>query len=179
MRPSIARAADILLAGGVITCPTEGVFGLSCMPDDPRAIRRLLAIKDRDPAKGLILIAAGREQLQDWIAISPQDIPEPVENRPVTWIVPAADSVSELVRGEHAGIAVRLTTHPVARALCEAVDSPLISTSANRAGEAPPTSKLALRRELGDRVDYIVPGDCGPAGGPSEIRELASGKKFR
>ena len=179
MRQFISRAADVLLGGGVITCPTEGVFGLSCMPDNSDALLRLLEIKQRDPAKGLILIAASREQLRDWIAVSPDDIPDPLPDQAVTWIVAAADGVSELVRGEHSGVAVRITTNPIARSLCEAVGSALISSSANLAGEATVTNSDALHRKFAGRVDYILPGECGPATGPSEIIDLKSGKKLR
>jgi hypothetical protein len=104
MNLCISKAVRVLRDGGVVCCPTEGVFGLSCMPDDALAIIRLLAIKQRDAAKGLILIAASKEQLQDWIAIPPERIPDPDPTRPITWIVPAAANVSILVRGEHTGI---------------------------------------------------------------------------
>ena len=56
-----------MLGGGVIAYPTEGIFGLGCMPDDDAALLRLLTLKQRDPDKGLILIASQKEQLDDWI----------------------------------------------------------------------------------------------------------------
>lgn len=74
MRLFIAKAADVLLEGGLVTCPTEGLFGLSCMPDDPLALLRLLKLKKRDPSKGLILIAADRAQLHDWIDLASRQI---------------------------------------------------------------------------------------------------------
>jgi len=67
MRLSIAKAADTLLGGGLIAYPTEGVYGLGCMPDDDAAVLRLLTLKGRDPGKGLIVIAADKRQLDDWI----------------------------------------------------------------------------------------------------------------
>jgi L-threonylcarbamoyladenylate synthase len=179
MNQFISRATDILLGGGVITCPTEGVFGLICMPDNAAALLRLLEIKQRDPAKGLILMAASKQQLRDWIAMPPDSIPDPQPDQAITWIVPAAAGVSELVRGEHSGIAVRITTHPTARSLCEAVGSALISSSANIAGEAPVSDSDALHREFAGSVDYVLPGECGPATGPSEIIDLKTGKKLR
>jgi L-threonylcarbamoyladenylate synthase len=179
MKPFISRAADVLLGGGIITCPTEGVFGLSCMPDNPAAIKRLLRIKRRDPAKGLILIAATKDQLKDWIDVPVEKIPDANPSQPISWIVPAAVSVSALVRGDHDEVAVRVTTNPVAQALCEAVESPLVSTSANIVGEAPIRNRLILRRKFAGCVDYMVPGDCGPATGPSEIRNLSTGEVLR
>ena len=54
----ILYAADVLFRGGVIAYPTEGVYGLGCLPDDVPAVRRVIGIKRRDASKGLILIAA-------------------------------------------------------------------------------------------------------------------------
>lgn len=176
---SIKLAAAVLRDGGLITCPTEGVFGLSCLPDNAAAVTRLLEIKKRDPAKGLILIAASSEQFRDWIAIAPEEIPAPAPEQAITWIVPAAENASSLVRGEHQSIAVRVTSNPIARALCEAVASPLVSTSANLSGEDTVTDSAALSREFAGRVDYIVPGECGPLTGPSSIIDLESGRKLR
>ena len=175
----IAHAAEVLREGGVITCPTEGVFGLSCLPGNAAAVQRLLDIKQRDAAKGLILIVASKDQLRGWVAVATDDIPDPKPDQSITWIVPASENVSPLIRGEHAGIAVRITSNPVASALCAAVESPLVSTSANLAGEPTVTDQVALSREFAGRVDYIVPGECGPLSGPSEIIDLESGRKLR
>ncbi len=176
----INRAARILRSGGVVAYPTEGVYGLGCLPDDFVAVSRVLDIKDRDPALGLVLIATDIEQLHDWIE-SPERLPElkSTSDQPVTWIVPATDDVPYWIRGAHSGLAVRMTQHPIAGALCDATDSALVSTSANVRGRPPARSIFVLRRRFGHLVDYIVPGQCGPTSGPSEIRELASGKVLR
>lgn len=179
MKAAIIRAANTLLAGGVIAYPTEGVYGLGCMPDDLEALARLLLIKQRDPGKGLILIAAHKDQLDDWIEPDGSGIPDPDPGQPITWIAAAKPRVSGLVRGDHESVAVRLTTNPVAAAICAAVSSPVVSTSANFSGEPVARNGHVLRRKFGRCVDYIVPGRCGPASGPSEIRDLASGTVLR
>ena len=179
MKLAVARAAEVLLGGGIVTMPTEGVFGLSCMPDDEAALLRLLTLKRRDPAKGLILIASSRDQLAPWLADDARSIPDPDPAQPVTWIVAARPDVSPLVRGKHQSLAVRLTLNPVARSICDAVDSPLVSTSANLAGEATARNRFVLRRKFSGCVDYVVPGECGPAAGPSEIRNLRTGEVLR
>jgi len=176
----VLHAVDVLLRGGVIAYPTEGVFGLGCLPDDVGAVQRILDIKQRDAAKGLILVAARAAQLEGWAALPDgKSLPEPDPSQPVTWLVPPGPNVSPLLRGEHATIAVRLTTNPTAKALCEAVDSPLVSTSANLSGKPTARNRYVLRRQFADVVDYVVPGDCGPARGPSEIRDFASGRILR
>ena len=177
---SVLHAANVLLRGGVIAYPTEGVFGLGCLPDDPQALRRLLDIKRRDAAKGLIVIAANASQLEGWIDLpAGRSLPEPDPDHPITWIVPPGTKASPLLRGEHTSLAVRITSNPVAKALCLAVESPLVSTSANLSGKPTARNRFVLRRQFANVVNYLVPGDCGPASGPSEIRDFISGKILR
>lgn len=176
----VAQAAAILLRGGVIAYPTEGVFGLGCLPDDLDAIQRLLDIKKRDPAKGLILIAADASQLDGWMDLPcGQTLPEAEPLKPITWIVPPGDKVAAILRGDNDTIAIRLTTHPIAESLCNAVGSPLVSTSANLSGQPVARNQFVLRRQFASLVDYVVPGNCGPSSGPSEIRNLLSGQVLR
>ena len=177
---ALAVATDVLLRGGVIAYPTEGVFGLGCLPDDPIALQRVIDIKRRSAGKGLILIAADAAQLEGWATLPDGSaLPDPDPARPITWIVAPGPRVTPLLRGEHETIAVRITTNPTAKALCAAVDSPLVSTSANLSGKPVARNRFVLRRQFARVVDYIVPGDCGPASGPSEIRDFASGHVLR
>jgi len=176
----IQRAARILRDGGIVAYPTEGVFGLGCLPDNLAAVSRILQMKERSPTMGLALIAADPAQLGHWTAIPENSGPlNSSDENPVTWVVPATANVPAWIRGQHAGVAVRLTTHPIAHALCVATGSAIVSTSANVSGRPPARNAFVLRRCFGALVDYIVPGQCGPASGPSEIRELQSGKILR
>ena len=177
---SLQRAAEVLHGGGVIAYPTEGVFGLGCLPQDPVAVWRLLGIKQRDPSKGLILIASHTGQLEGLVSL-PDDrpLPTPDPDHPITWVVPAGSELHPIVRGKHRGLAVRLTSNPVAAAICDAADSAIVSTSANLSGHPAARNRFVLRRQFGARVDYIVPGECGPARGASEIRDLATGNVLR
>ena len=176
----LKRAAEVLYSGGVIAYPTEGVYGLGCLPDEDAAVERVLRLKHRAASKGLILIAAKAAQLEGWIDL-PADLalPNPDPAHPITWIVPPGPFVYPSLRGENDGIAVRLTTNTIARALCNTVDSPLVSTSANLSDRPTARNRYVLRRQFMRRVDYIVPGDCGPVDGPSEIRDLLTGKVLR
>ena len=154
-----SRASEVLLGGGVIAYPTEGVFGLGCLPDDIEAVERILAIKQRSPRKGLILIAARGEQFDDWIDPAARgELPEPDPRQPVTWIVPPSARVPALVTGDHPGLAVRITTNPTAAAICEDVDMPIVSTSANISGGPVARNRFVLRRNFGRLVDFVVPG---------------------
>jgi len=176
----IKKASDIMLNGGVIAYPTEGVFGLGCIPLDSEAVHRILKIKKRDVSSGLIVIASDFDQISDWVKISKEGA-ERILNEPdiVTWIVNKTDKVPTWVSGNHNSIAIRITKHPTASALCEASDSPLISTSANISGEEPPVDETELRDNFGNIVDYIVPGKCNLKKGSSMIKILENDEIIR
>ncbi len=173
-------AGRLVRAGGVVAYPTEGVFGIGCRPDDAAAVMRILEIKQRDPLQGLLLIGASLEQFDGWIDL-PANAPDLrcSAERPVTWVVPATDAVPVWIKGRHESVAIRITAHPVAAALCQNVGMPIVSTSANISGRPPARTSYILHKQFGPLVDAIVPGRCGPAIGSSEIRDLCSGRIVR
>lgn len=177
---SVDKALETLLQGGIIAYPTEGVFGLGCLPDKSEAVQRLLSIKQRDPAKGLIMIAANAALFEPWVELPEgESLPPADAKHPITWIVPANSGVNYEIRGDHDGIAIRITTHSVAKELSARLGSPIVSTSANLSGQPVVANQEELQSQFSQRVDYIVPGECGPSSRPSEIRELATGRVLR
>jgi len=178
----VHRAAHLIAAGGVIVHPTEGVFGLACDPGSPEAIDRILEIKRRDRAKGLILLAHNWETLQPWCApLDPGVCARLSKHWPghTTFIVPAAAGIDPRLTGGRDTLAVRVTAHPFSRALCAQLKSPIVSTSANRGGRPPARSAREARRALGGDVDLVVGGALGTAVGPSEIRDALSDRVVR
>jgi L-threonylcarbamoyladenylate synthase len=179
-----ATAADLLHRGGVIAYPTEAVWGLGCDPFDEAAVLRLLALKQRAVDKGLILIAAAASQfdgLLDWDAL-PGERCAAVHASwpgPHTWIVPATARVPRWITGSHAGVAVRVSAHPVVAALCTAFAAPLGSTSATPAGAAAPTTLAGFDPALLAALDGIVAGDTSGRDRPSDIRDARSGATLR
>ncbi len=175
-------AARTLHEGGIVAYPTEAVYGLGCDPRNREAVCRLLALKRRPMHKGLILIAAEYAQLLPYIR-------QPSPSRrlwleqswpgPVTWLIPARSGVPRWLRGRHATIAVRVTAHPLAAALCRAFGGAIVSTSANPAGLPPARTPLAVRRYFGDRLDSVIHGKTGSSRNPTEIRDLADGRVLR
>lgn len=175
-------ALQALSAGGVVACPTEAVWGLSCDPLNRSAVRRLLALKNRSPCKGLILVAANELQLEYLLADLGPKQRQALAARwpgPTTWLVPHAGRVPAWIHGAHDTVAVRVSNHPVVKALCLAWGGALVSTSANPGGRRPPRAGFQVRRYFGQRLDYLLPGAVGHSGRPSEIRDLASGEIIR
>lgn len=184
----IKRAARILWHGGVIAYPTEAVWGLGCDPDNQDACLELLQIKKRPVEKGMILIAADLDQIEDLLAPLTQEQQHQLAetwgaqhiNGAVTFLVPDVNNlVPAWVKGEHTAVALRVSQHPVVRALCHAFGGPLVSTSANLAGRPPARSRLAVEKNLGRQLDFVVPGELGGQKNPSRIIDLQTGRTLR
>lgn len=178
----IRRAADIVRRGGVIAYPAEGVWGLGCDPWNAQAVAYLLALKRRPAHKGLILVAATIEQFASCMA--PLD--ELSRARlmkswpgPQTWLVPASAEVPIWIRGKFDTVALRVSNHPVIRALCTELGGPMVSTSANPAGANPARALYQARRYFLSSIELYVPGALGNNRRPTAIRHLLSGKEIR
>jgi L-threonylcarbamoyladenylate synthase len=179
---AISLAARTLRAGGVIAYPTEAVFGLGCLPRNRAAVMRLLAVKRRSWRKGLILIAADVAQLAAYVVLPPEPQRSAVLESwpgPHTWILEARRGTPRWITGGRPAVAVRVTEHACARELCRRVRGALVSTSANLSRRPPHRRLLALRRDLGRRVDYVLAGELGGAQRPTTIRDGRTGEVLR
>lgn len=180
----IEQAAECLHHGAVLAYPTEAVWGLGCDPANQAAVLRLLQIKQRPAAKGLILVASTLAQLQPWIDVS--TVPAAKLSAitaqwpgPHTWVMPASALVPDWIRGQHASVAVRISAHPVVAALCDAFGAPLVSTSANLAGAEPPRQRDDIAAALLAQIDGVVAGDTGQLAKPTAIRDAITGSTLR
>lgn len=179
---TVGKAVECLRQGRVIAYPTEAVYGLGCDPIDETAVRRVLELKSRPADAGLILIADRLDRFGPFIGS--------VENvlldralatwpGPVTWLFPRAAGVPDWLAGSHPTVAVRVTAHPLCRALCEAFGGAIVSTSANPRAAPPARTPEQVTEYFGDALCGTVEGQLGAGGRPSEIRDLASGEVIR
>ena len=178
----IAQAARIVNGGGILAYPTEAVFGLGCDPANAQAVARLLDIKQRPVEKGLILVAANRDQLAPWIKTQSARHERQLADSwpgPNTWLVPARDDCPDWLTGEHTTLAVRVSAHPVVQALCSRLGGALVSTSANVSTLRPARSVLEVQLRFAGSIDYILCGELGGRSQPTTIRDLLSGQTVR
>jgi len=182
----LRRASETVRSGGVIAYPTEAVYGFGCDPWNPRAVSKILRIKRRSVNKGLIVIASDLAQLEPLIYFPNQKIKEKVTSTwpgPFTWIVPASDQCPRWLTGDHEGLAVRVTAHPLCRALCE-IMGPIVSTSANVSDHPPIKNGWGIQMKFwqmksGDQLGYILRGSSSGETLSTTITDAVSGKKIR
>ena len=178
----LREAARHFHNGGLIAYPTEAVYGLGCDPLNWRAVRHLLQLKQRSMDKGLILIAARFEQLRPYITEPDQKVMQEVHASwpgPATWLLPAAPDAPLWLTGRHNSLAVRVTDHPLAAALCNACDSALVSTSANISGHTPARTPLDVYQQFDNQLEYILHGPVGSLGQPTPIRDALNNRLIR
>ncbi len=181
-QPQFERAVRALAAGGLIAYPAEGVYGLGCLPGERHAVERLLYIKQRSWRKGLILIAADVAQLAPLIVLPKNSLRDEILASwpgPVTWVLKTQHGVPAWLGGGRGTLAVRVTAHPLAGRLCAELESPLVSTSANRGGRPPLTRVLQVRREFGADLDDLLVGPLGTLNGPTTVRDGLTGNTLR
>jgi L-threonylcarbamoyladenylate synthase len=178
MSDDIKRAARVLKQGGIVAYATEYCFGLGCDPRNRAAVRRLLRLKRRPAAKGLIVLAAEVEQLAAYVTTIPTEVRHSWPG-PHTWLLEARPGVPRWITGKHPRIAVRVTAHPQAAALCHAAGMAIVSTSANRAGGAPVRRYREALRRFGRQIDYVLPGRVGKLPAPTPIRDAVTGASIR
>jgi L-threonylcarbamoyladenylate synthase len=175
-------ACHALAAGGVIAYPTEGVWGLGCEPLNEGACDRIIRMKGRGRGKGFILIASDFAQVTPFLAHISRPKLKPAFKTwpgPATWLLPAAAWVPAYLTGGRDTLAVRVTAHPLSKALCAQYGGPIVSTSANVSGRAPLRSALHVQRQFGPKIDYLLNGALGGRTKPTPIRDLASGQVLR
>lgn len=180
--PAYEAAVAALRRDGIVAYPTEAVYGLGCDPANADAVARLLELKQRPASKGLILIAADDAALRPWLAPIDADTEariRPTWPGPTTWLLPAAEDCPAILRGDHETLAVRVTAHPVAAALCRAWGGALVSTSANLSGGDPVRDADAARKLFGASVDTVVEGEVGERERPTPIRDARTGRTLR
>jgi tRNA threonylcarbamoyl adenosine modification protein (Sua5/YciO/YrdC/YwlC family) len=161
---AIARAAEVLRAGGIVAFPTETVYGICADARNPKAVRRLHDAKGRDPEKACAYLLPGPEAAEKLAPPLP-----PLARRlaarfwpgPVTLVVPGRKD------GETVGM--RLPALALPRALADALGHPPLQTSANRSGERAALNAAAVRESLGDAVDLILDGGRAPGGKSSTV----------
>lgn len=177
----VAHAVRVLREGGVVAHASEGVWGLACDPFNREAVERILAIKGRAAAKGLIVVAGGQADFAKELEAVDDAVAARIRASwpgAVTWLV-ANQRFPAWITGGRNTVAIRVPGHEQARALAMGFGGPLVSTSANRAGEAPATTSSDVVRTLGAEIDYLLPGETGGRQGPSRIVDAASGETLR
>ena len=166
LRTAVTQAVDFLREGEVVALPSETVYGLAADALNPAAVARIFEAKERPSFDPLIVHLPHRKRLAD-VAIVPPEIAETVAlliekfwPGPLTLVLPKADALPESVTGGLSTVAVRMSSHPVFKAVVTSFGGPLAAPSANRFGRVSPTTAQHVCDEFGTAVLVLDGGPC-------------------
>lgn len=166
---ALQRASDDLRALHTVAFPTETVYGLGALALEPSAVAKIFTTKGRPPDNPLIVHVSSREMLQ---TILPKEYPispvyEALMKRfwpgPLTLLFPTDPSiVPPIITANQPTVAVRMPSHPIARALIAMTDAPVAAPSANSSGKPSPTRAEHVFNDLQGKIGIVLDG--GPCG---------------
>jgi L-threonylcarbamoyladenylate synthase len=178
----IERAADLVVAGGLVALPTETVYGLGAWVLDADAVGRIFTVKGRPPGHPLIVHIASAGDLDRWADVVPETatrLATACWPGPLTLVLRRSSRVPDVVTGGRSTVGLRVPAHPMALALLAAIDrlrpgdAAIAAPSANRFGRVSPTTAAHVRADLGDDVDLVLDGGPCAVGVESTIVDLA------
>ena len=199
---SVTQAAKWLKEGQLLAYPTESVWGIGCDAYDEAAVQRILSIKQRPQAKGMIVITDSAERLmpllepleeglRQQIIKSWQADTDSIElqgKQAHTWLLPIPQTLEKIIprwiTGQHQTVAVRVIAHPMIRQLCQQlvdVQNPfglLVSTSCNPSGQPPAMTFTDAYGYFGEQISYLQADTLGYTL-PSQIRDATTGLVIR
>ncbi len=170
---TIARAAEVLLRGGLVAFPTETVYGLGGNALDSAAVAGIFAAKGRPGNNPLIVHVTDVEAAQQLVTEWPEHAAKLAARfwpGPLTLVLPRRPEVPDIVTGGGPTVGLRVPAHPVAYALLLAAGIPIAAPSANRSNQISPTRAAHVYAGLNGRIDMILDG--GPTSGGLESTVL-------
>lgn len=162
----VRRAVEILLEGGVIVYPTDSSYALGCQIGEKSAMERIRRIRRLDDKHNFTLVCRDLSEITTYAKIDNQAfrLLKNLTPGPYTMIYQATKQVPRrLLHPKRKTIGIRVPDNAICRALLEALDQPILSTTLILPGaDRPLTDPEEMREELGHCVDLIIDGGfCG------------------
>ena len=173
----VARAVEILRAGGLVAFATETVYGLGADATNAQAVAKIFAAKGRPSGNPLIVHVANVGLARKYSAAWPAQAEVLARHfwpGPLTLVLQRGEKIVPAVTAGLETMAVRCPDHPVALELLKEFAGPIAAPSANRSNRISPTTAEHVRRELGGRVDLILDGGACRVGIESTVLSLAT-----
>jgi len=177
LRNALQRAVSIIAEGGIVAFPTESFYGLGVDATNSSAIERLFLVKKRNPSIPILILISSINELSKYAASIPSDALE-LGRRfwpgGLTMLLDASQDVPSLLTAGTGKIGIRVSDHPLARALTLALNVPITGTSANISGEPPCTRADQVVECLGAQIDLILDGGVTKGTQPSTVLDVTS-----
>ena len=158
MEEEVKKCISLLREGKVILYPTDTVWGIGCDATCEEAVSRIYSIKQRNEKKSMIILLDSMQRLPMYVKKIPLiawDLLAHV-TRPTTFVYQSAYNLPEKLIHSDGTIAIRIVQNDFCRQVIRGLGHPLVSTSANMAGEPTPQTFDKISQEVIRQVDYVV-----------------------
>ena len=172
-----AFASDILKEGGLVAFPTETVYGLGANALNRDAVLSVFAAKGRPADNPLIVHIHDRSQLEPLCIVPDRAVPlmEAFWPGPLTILCEKKSVVPDEVTAGLPTVAMRMPSHPVARAMLQACGLPVAAPSANSSGRPSPTTASHVLEDMKGKIPLIIDGGMCDVGLESTVLDLCHG----
>lgn len=166
------NAVQVLRDGGIVAYPTETYYGLAVDPLNAKAVAALYRLKSRESDKALSFLIPDKRTLLQHVSVFPtayEQLTEKLWPGPLTLIFRKADNSLLPSKTDDNSLAFRISSHTTAQNLCHLFGNAITASSANISGEPAFSSAEEVRKQWGNKIDYIFDGGKTPGGSPSTI----------
>ncbi|MBR7066717.1 MAG: threonylcarbamoyl-AMP synthase [Bacteroidales bacterium] len=183
MKEVLTQTVEVLQRGGIILYPTDTVWGIGCDATNAEAVARVLELKQRSEAKGLIVLVDTSARIDRYV----DDVPDiaydliDLATSPLTVVFDRGKNLASNLLPADGSVAIRVVQHEFCRRLVERLGRPLVSTSANVAGGATPRVLAEVDERIVRGVDMVVPEQfhCPVSSRPSGVVAVQRGGVVR
>ena len=158
LQQEIERSLNILKKGKVLLYPTDTVWGLGCDATNSKAVQKIFKIKNRQEGKSMIVLLASPDELEKHIKDVPPIAYDLIANahNPLTIIYPRAQNLAKNLIAPDGTIAIRVIKDEFCTQMIERFGKPVVSTSANLAGDPAPPTFYDIDKSIIKKADYSV-----------------------
>ena len=174
---SISRAVEILSDGGVISIPTDTLYGISANALDAAAASKVFRVKGREEFSPLPIFVTGAADLFRY----GKDIPDSAAlladafwPGKLTIVIRKSDLIPSVVSGGLDTVGLRVPDHPAPREIVSELGAPITATSANVSGKPALTDAADVVSELGARLDLVIDGGRLAPSMPSTVIDMTA-----
>jgi len=168
-------AIEALTRGDVIVFPTETLYGLGADALSEAAVDRVLSLKGRKADNPISVLVANQSMLRTLVTGIPPAAQQ-LMNRywpgPLTLVLPGRTGIPKPLKNASGGVAVRISSQPIATLLVKALGRPVTATSANPSGKEPARTLEEAKTYFADQIHIYVDGGTMTSKSGSTVLEV-------
>ena len=155
---SIQDITNILSDGGTLLMPTDTIWGIGCDATNAEAVKKVFDLKQRAYGKPLSILVDSIAMIKDYVVEMHPRVETLLmhHTRPLTVIYPEARNLPDNLLPENRSIAIRVVQDAFCQEIIRQFGKPIVSTSANLAGQPFPAHFGEVSSAIIQGVDYVV-----------------------